>query len=544
MKLGRDSEKRSTLLTKETITAQFPDYDQNHGLERIFVDKYDGHPTNLKVTSVTDENGASLPYSLSGGVMRIGRADTYVHGTKTYVIAFTQRDVTRFYADTNRDEFYWDAIGLDWNVPIDSAHETLALNYQLQSARSNTAACYQGAYQSTTKCTITSAETGYIASADALQANEGMTIAVGFHKGTFANYQRSLSEKIALVWGAVQAAIMIGVFVSVPVIIWRQRSRMNRTKEVKPTPVEYLPPGDASVTTSSKIIQVPRAVTTAQIIDLAVRHYIKIYETSPKTLFKPAEYELEIARDISGLRWEEQELLADSFGGKPVAGDRLQLSSLRNNTSYYMRTLNNDSGLTKLIRGEYGLRELDTTEQSRLRRYALIVFIIGLVTFSPVFWIVAGVQLGLSFACWRLTVKGLALRRYLEGLKEYIGMAEVDRIKLLQSPEGAEKVSKVVNGTDTAQLITLYERVLPYAVLFGLEKQWNAELGRYYETTNTQPGWYAGQSGVFNAAVFTAAMSNFSAANNYASSSSASSGGSGGGGFSGGGGGGGGGGGW
>lgn len=53
MTLGRDGENRSTLKTIETITAQFPDYDQNHGLERVFVKEYNGHTTNLELISVT-----------------------------------------------------------------------------------------------------------------------------------------------------------------------------------------------------------------------------------------------------------------------------------------------------------------------------------------------------------------------------------------------------------------------------------------------------------------------------------------------------------
>lgn len=544
MKLSRNGENRSVLEVKETITAQFPEYDQNHGLERAFVTDYNGHTTKLSIKSVTNAGGQALNYSRSDGVMRIGDADTYVHGVQTYIISFTQQDVTRFYADTNRDEFYWDVIGTDWNVPIDSATVRVAIDAALRPSLTGDSACYTGAYQATATCMINGTAEGYVASVSGLQANEGVTIALGFQKGTFAAYQRSTAEKIAFIWGAVQICFMVGAFVSMPVVIWRQRRRMNRTVEIKPAPVEYLPPGDASVTTSSKIMQTARAVQTAQILDLAVRHYIKIYETSPKTLFTQADYELEVTRDISGLLWEERELLEDSFGGKPATGDRLKLSSLRNNTAYYMRTLNNDSGLTKLIRGEYGMRELDTGEQLKLQRGAVIVFLVGLVMLSPALWLVAGVLFGLSFACWRLTDKGLALRRYLEGLKEYIAMAETERIKLLQSPEGAEKVAKMSKGTDAAQLIILYERVLPYAVLFGLEKEWNTQLGHYYETANVQPTWYAGQNAVFNAAVFSSAMGSFSSASNYASSSSAGSGGSGGGGFSGGGGGGGGGGGW
>lgn len=544
MKLGKNSENRSTLETKETITATFPDYDQNHGLERAFVTSYDGHTTKLSVMSVTDETGRALNYSMNSGVMRIGDADTYVHGSQTYVIKYMQQDVTRFYADTNRDEFYWDAIGTDWKIPIDSAKMQITLRSGLTTSLSGDAACYRGSAGSSTACQIDTTETGYVANVTGLQAYEGMTVAVGFKQGTFTAYTPSLFDRIVGIWIIVQLVGLLVTLVLLPIIIIRQRNRMNRKKELVGTPAEFLPPKDASVTTSSKIIQFPSSVPTAQLLDLAVRHYIKIYETSTKTLFSQADYTIEIAKDVSDLRWEERELLLDSFGNTPAIGDRLKLSSLRNNTAYYFRTLNNDSGLTELVRGEYNIRELDTVEQSKLRRRAAFVFLFGLVTLSPVWWLVSAVYFSLSFSSWRFTDKGLELRRYLEGLKEYIKMAETDRIKMLQSPEGAEKVARVINGTDEVQLIKLYERVLPYAVLFGLESEWNKQLGRYYETTNTQPGWFVSQNGLFNAAVFTSAMSSLSTATNYTSSSSSSSGGSSGGGFSGGGGGGGGGGGW
>ena len=88
--------------------------------------------------------------------------------------------------------------------------------------------------------------------------------------------------------------------------------------------------------------------------------------------------------------------------------------------------------------------------------------------------------------------------------------------------------------------MTLYERVLPYAVLFGQEKEWTKQLGHYYESTGSQPNWYVGNTS-FNAAAFSTGMSGLAQSVSYASSSSSSSGGSGGGGSSGGGGGGGGG---
>src|SRR5690606_5861148 len=125
---------------------------------------------------------------------------------------------------------------------------------------------------------------------------------------------------------------------------------------------------------------------------------------------------------------------------------------------------------------------------------------------------------------------------HLVGLREYIRLAEADRLQMLQSVSGAERVAG-----PAGDVIKIYERLLPYAVLFGLERQWAAELGKYYD--ETPPDWYNGSSG-FHIATFSAGIGSLSStvSTSYSGSSSSSAGGgSAGGGSSGGGGGGGGG---
>ena len=101
-----------------------------------------------------------------------------------------------------------------------------------------------------------------------------------------------------------------------------------------------------------------------------------------------------------------------------------------------------------------------------------------------------------------------------------------------------------MGGNDKGRLVKLYERVLPYAILFGQEKDWSKQIGQYYEQAGAQPDWYSG-IGAFNAANFATSMNSLNySVTNTGSSYSSSTGGSGGGGFAGGGGGGGGGGGW
>lgn len=545
--LDVDSDKRSTLKTVEKLVAQFPPYDQNHGIERAIPKFYDGHTTSLRIVSVADENGRKQNYTTydqnDNLVLRIGDADNYVHGTKSYVITYTQRDVTKYFADSNDDEFYWDTNGTEWLQPFGSVTARVHVGDSIKPALNGKLACYRGPEGSREKCDITQDGSVMTASATDLKRLENMTVAIGFTPGTFKGYEMSLWDK--LFWGWFASLLLtsgIGLFYSIWLpFLYSQRN--NRDKELEPIAPEYIPPKGTSILTSAQIGKDTRAVPTAAIVDLAVRHQITIAETKEKTMFKPAEYVLEIVKPVSGLAEEEQEFVQTLFGSTEV-GTKLETKSLKNNYALYSKLQSNAASLGKKIRGEFGLRAKNELESKRFKKYGRNLLIGGLVALSPFMGIGAIVAYVLAWTMRPLTDKGLELRRYLEGLRTYIDVAEKDRIKMLQSPEGAEKTGVAISGANDARLVGLYERVLPYAVLFGLEKEWNKQLAVRYENSGTQPDWYVGH-GAFNAAAFSTSMSSFSdSMNSYAASTNSSSGGSGGGGSSGGGGGGGGGGGW
>jgi uncharacterized membrane protein len=109
---------------------------------------------------------------------------------------------------------------------------------------------------------------------------------------------------------------------------------------------------------------------------------------------------------------------------------------------------------------------------------------------------------------------------------------------MLQSP-GAKYAT---NAKEPKRTVNLFEKLLPYAVIFGVEKDWAKQFDNIYKQP---PAWYQGNWSTFNtymlASHISSATSSFNASFSPPSSSS-SSGFSGGG--AGGGGGGGGGGGW
>lgn len=72
---------------------------------------------------------------------------------------------------------------------------------------------------------------------------------------------------------------------------------------------------------------------------------------------------------------------------------------------------------------------------------------------------------------------------HLWGVHDYIAWAEADRLAFHQSPTGA-----AVRELDGTALLHLHERLLPYAVLFGLETQWMRELSVRFEVARAELG--------------------------------------------------------
>lgn len=551
--LSRNDEDRSILKTVEKITAQFPEIDQNHGIERALPIKFDNHPVRLEVVSIVDENNKNLSYSTYKSndnlVLRIGDADIYVHGSKTYVITYTQQDVTKYYPDLKVDEFYWDVNGLEWQQPFDKVKARLHLEQSLRESLTGNMSCYYGVSGSNKICNITKTPDYIEADVNNLEIGENMTIAIGFNANTFGDYSLSNGEWIeSHIVGIMLVFNVISIFV---IFITKKLKAKDHPGRGVIAP-EYLPPKDVSVLLSSIISKNTSKWTAASYIDLAVRHKIKILQDSKKVWgFENKTYKMEFV-DSSGLDEIEMKIISNIFGSNPKPGDQYEVEKMRTDYSLSrkLRFLFQNTSEKAVPLGYYNV---DKKLKTKLFTFGAIAPIaagiawflfndsylnddIGALAFIAVTALM--ISIGMVASIKPMSEKGRELFDYLKGLKMYIKLAETERLKFLQSPEGAQKTK--VNTNDNLELVHLYERVLPYAVMFGLEKNWNKVLGDFYEKSGTQPDWYIG-TGAFSAATFTSAVSNFA---NYSSSSSSSTGGSSGGGSSGGGGGGGGGGGW
>src|SRR4051794_23384059 len=161
--LDRDADGRSTLRTVERLTAEFPDTDQNKGIQRALVHDYRGAPTDLRVVGVTDGNGTPLSWDTEDEdefTLVTIAADDYVHGSHTYEITYEQRNVILFDQDSGAQELYWDTNGTGWAQPFASVIGRLHVPADLGPALSGDTACYQGAEGSTDRCAIAQEKSG------------------------------------------------------------------------------------------------------------------------------------------------------------------------------------------------------------------------------------------------------------------------------------------------------------------------------------------------------------------------------------------------
>jgi uncharacterized membrane protein YgcG len=574
--LSRDDGGRSHLHTVETLVAVFPDYDQNRGIRRALVTDYQGHSTGIDIASVTDGNGVPRSYEVTtdGAFTLVTIAvpqGQFVYGEQTYVIEYTQSDVTSTATDladgVTRDEFYWDTNGTGWAQPFGEVSATVRVSAEITPALTGEAFCYYGYEGSSDRCQIDVDGSEFSAAVRDLFPYQNMTMVISFEQGTFAGAPFWAYVPILPLIAA--ALVLFGLIVALIVrfVLWRDAPGRGIVI------AQYEPPAGLGMMLAANIADRPKKGMAATIVDLAVQKNLRIIEHDQGWSKVFGVQKLSSA----DLAPDEQRVMGALFSVNPFSVGGL-LPGLKNLLSIGGSTpqpIPDPAGevrwltkgdtvlgqqvvaLTKAIEREAeagGLRRKPSSRPMLIVVGSMVaagLLLIGQAVFGgeSEISIVAAV-VGLNAVPWiavfavgllarrrPLTAKGAELREHLEGLREFIRVAEADRLQMLQSVSGAERIST----SDTTAIVKIYEKLLPYAVIFGLEKQWAEEIAKYYDTN--PPDWYSGPSG-FHVAAFAAGISTLSSSvsTSYSSSSgSSSSGGGGGGGSSGGGGGGGGG---
>ncbi|WP_243062023.1 DUF2207 domain-containing protein [Humibacter sp. RRB41] len=563
--LHRDANKQSSMTVTETIAVRFPDSDANHGIERAIPTYNDDIPLDVHVTSITDAGGAAQPYSVVDSddssygsdmhVLRIGDKNTYVHGAKTYVLHYTLKNVVRHFADSNDAELYWDVNGTGWSSPIGETSVRLRLHDGIATGLNGQLACYPSASETDAApqpCTITRDGDTITSTVAQLAEYKSLTVAIGFTNSAFAEPPHASQE---WQWTVIPWLFFIPLL---GVLAWVISLRTGPYRDAKGRGIiiaEYDAPKGVWPMLAADFLRRGSTAFSAELVGLAVKGYITLSETTDAPASSRYYVTLQNA-DWSALDESEISLLGVLFPSAEVGNHRVLDQTDR--TLGDALAAHRASAPKRVT--DLGLRERPKKAGAgwmRLLTFLLIVAPIVHLVFAGinkagVWWVAvpdiaaaifAIVLMALSAPRLRITDKGAEVRDHLAGLKEYIELAEADRLKFLQSPKTAERI----NVQDTSAVIKLYEKVLPYAMVLGVSEQWVKVLqDRYATTGQSSPDWYSGPAPFLGLAYLSTAMSSSSFATTPASTSGSSSsfGGSGGGGFSGGGGGGGGGGGW
>ena len=525
-----------------------------HGIYRdIHPYSSDGRYMDITGVSVTDQNGNTYPWirQSNGGDIRlkIGDPNNTFTGNKTYVITYQASNAVSHLKDV--DEIYWNVTGNTWTMPIESAEATVYLPQASQGVTAISAtqsACYYGPSGSATRCDKPGTVATNFKSPAPLDIGSGMTVAVGFPKGLITAYSTADNVKDVF-YRYVYLLIAILLPLLVFIFMFLRWFKVGRDPKGKGVIIpEYDVPDDITPAEMSCILYQkmrPKDIP-AEIVYLATKGYIKIRQTEDKLLgfIKTTDYEFEAIRDYSDLpNQSDIKLLDGIFEGDRTVGNKAKLSSLMNKFYKDIPGISNGVVDSMLAKGYYS-----NLKKSKISSFghsaAAAMFVLGII--SVQFIAMSGNSLGsgviplaISLAVTIVmiaifsqimpakTAKGVETKEYILGLKMYLQIAEKDRLAFNNAP---------------AKKPEIFEKLLPYAMVLGVDKAWAKEFQDIYLTP---PNWYEGYSGgPFNAIAFTNSLSSFSLMAASSMGAAPGGGGSGGGGFSGGGGGGGGGGGW
>ncbi|HEX9894646.1 MAG TPA: DUF2207 domain-containing protein [Gemmatimonadales bacterium] len=531
-----------TIHVTESITARFTG--SWNGIYRTIPVEYRtpqgfNWTLGLDLQGVTDQNNQPLRTESS----REGHYIKYKiwvpgaeNATRVVVLRYRARNGLRFFED--HDELYWNVTGDEWDVPIEAASAVIELPAQAQGVR---AISFNGVYGSTAQeaQVETSGTSVRITMPHRLEFQEGLTAVVGWNKGVVAEPTAS-DRAVGFLRSNWPLAIPIPVFLLV-FSIWRKRGRDPRKR---PISVRYEPPDGITPAEAGTLLDNSADMRdiTATMVDLAVRGYLKFEERDEPKLFgllSDKEYylhRLKLEPEWNTLAPHETKVLRGLFDGR---GAVVALSDLEDEFYSELPGIKKQIFERLLGHGFYRARPDNVRSAWVIGGIVLGALLIagggsiaGRFSLTPVPFVVAGVLSGLIVLGFGLVMPARteggtrALEKVL-GFEEFLRRVEAEHMEhVMKSPE-------------------LFDRYLPFAMAFGVEKKW----AKAFEDIYTQPPtWYVGPSVThFNVGRFSSSLSGMtSKVSSTMSSSPRSSGGSGfgGGGSSGGGGGGGGGGGF
>jgi uncharacterized protein (TIGR04222 family) len=466
-----------------------------HGIYREIPIRYavgmQQYSLRFRLLGVDDGAGTSyqtaVSYEENRVRIRIGDAAHTLGGPVRYRVRYrVQRAIlwegTRAWGgeDGNRDHavLRWNATGTEWGVPIAKSTVRVKLPLDLDDSRVVYDA-WTGVYGAKNKDFVKRRIDGrtLLFETGALRPGEGITVEVTI-PGDAVSRPGWASEAAAWLADNFPYAIFPATL-ALCIAAWYYRGRDlpgHGTIVVNYEPPDKLSPAEVGTLIDERVDQ--RDIS-AVIIDLAARGYLKIEEVASNSWFSSAiDYRFKQLKFANDLKPFEKKLHSKLF----ERADSVLMSDLA--TKFYpvisevkaelYQGLSQGGyfdGNPRTVRGTFlGLGVLVLA--LALGLCALIQFgMIGRIFVAPI--AIAGVLSTIvvvvtSRVMPRKTRKGRIAWEQVSGLEEYIRRAEVDDIQA-QDRRG------------------IFERLLPYAIIFGLSDRWAKAFAGLY---TQPPDWY------------------------------------------------------
>ena len=428
--------------------------------------------------TVYTESFSNSPYTYelgrSSDAVRIDWYFPPTDGRHTYTFSYTVEGAVR--VEDNGDQIFWMAIPEDVPGRIDSS--TVSIHLPQGIAAGSNIAAVRGD-ESSNRVNVATSEDGRrttFTTNGTLFSGDTLEVGVRFPTGQLdlATPEWQKAEQQNDIIGLAVAALSGLLLVTGPIgvaALWYTRGRDPQVGLV----AEYLtePPSDLPPAIAGSLIDETADMSDilSTLVDLARRGYLTIDESKKDHTFTRTD------KSFDDLRSFERHLLNKFFDGR----SRRNLSSLRYKFSQHLPQLRNMlySELTsaqmfkrspELVRTSYRVLGFGLMGLTAVTGFAAINVFTGVVTMFCLPIALVPTALGMTYMATHMPRKTLfgaeeaakwtAFKTYLKEIEKYTNLDEATGI---------------------------FEKYLPYAVAFGLERSW---IRKFAQTAAPMPTWY------------------------------------------------------
>lgn len=468
---------QSELQVEEVIDVRF--LEPRHGIFRAI-------PTTYKTASLGG-TFTTLVYDISvpgeqwsshtdgpNMLVKIGNPAQLVSGNRRYTIRYKVFGAIEFREKFS--EFYWNAIGLEWDVPIHKASVSVRVPKEL-ALTGQDYLVYTGHFGSTASDTSVSwqDQTLTVLTTRSLQPKEGVTIAIKFPPGFLADGDSKLRLRL---WFTNYGIVLLPIVAFIVLYrLWRVYGR----DDPLPHQVFYHPPKDLTPLEVGMLQDnnLHIADITGLIVQWAVSGYISVREvTESGLLLTTKDLELTKRAPLPPEARRYEHLLFDKLFSQ---GETVLLGSSRNEIISLM------GAFQLAVKNEIKKLSLyDETSLSLRTFLSILAFLslipLGIAKFSgsvglvPITIVLTGVLLAIFGRIMpRKSSRGRALYQQINGFKEFMTQVQAPQLQKLLAEDPM-----------------YFDKTLPFAVVFGLGSAWTSH---FQSLMGPPPAWLVGASG-------------------------------------------------